>query len=255
MLSRITPIVLTYDEEPNLERTLHALRWAERVIVVDSFSTDRTAEIAARFANVQLVQRAFDDFAGQWNYALGLDALRSDWVLALDADFLVTDELQRELAALDPPEDVSGYRARFRYVMDGTVLRGSLYPPITVLFRREQARFRQDGHAYRVELASGETRELQHYLWHDDRKPLARWLRSQQRYAAEEADKIARASLAELRWPDRVRKVPFAAPPLVLLQCLLLKGGLLDGRAGAKYAAQRALAELLITLELLDRRH
>ena len=253
MLSRITPIVLTYDEEPNLERTLNALRWAPRVIVVDSFSTDRTAEIAARFANVELVQRAFDDFAGQWNYALGLDAIATEWVLALDADFLVTDELRDELATLDPPPDVSGYRARFRYVIDGTVLRGSLYPPITALFRRRHARFRQDGHAYRVELASGETRELAHFLWHDDRKPLSRWLRSQQRYAAEEADKLARSTFGELRWPDRVRKVPFAAAPLVVLQCLLLKGGLLDGRAGAKYAAQRALAELLITLKLLEK--
>jgi len=254
MLPRITPIVLTYNEEPNLERTLRALSWAPRVIVVDSFSSDATLEIAARFPNVALVQRKFDDFAGQWNFALGLDLLASEWVLALDADFFVTDELRSELSALTPSAEVSGYRARFRYVMDGKVLRGSLYPPITVLFRRQHARYRQDGHAYRVELASGRTHELAHYLWHDDRKPLSRWLRSQERYAAEEAEKLASAALTELRWPDRVRRVPFAAAPLVLLQCLLLKGGLLDGRAGAKYAGQRALAELLISLELLDRR-
>jgi glycosyltransferase involved in cell wall biosynthesis len=254
MLARITPIVLTYNEEPNLARTLSALDWARRVIVVDSFSTDDTLNIAAAFPNVVLVQRTFDDFAGQWNFALDLDALDSEWVLALDADFLVTGELRSELAALVPPAEVSGYRARFRYAIDGKPLRGSLYPPITVLFRREHARFRQDGHAYRVELARGETRELAQYLWHDDRKPLARWLRSQERYAAEEAEKLARSGLRELRWPDRVRRIPFAAAPLVLLQCLLLKGGLFDGRAGAKYAGQRALAELLITLELLDRR-
>jgi glycosyltransferase involved in cell wall biosynthesis len=254
MLSRITPIVLTYNEEPNLERTLRALAWARRVIVVDSFSTDGTLEIAARFPNVALVQREFDDFAGQWNFALGLDLLDTEWVLALDADFFVTDELRAELAELDPPAEVSGYRARFRYVIDGTVLRGALYPPITVLFRRQHARYRQDGHAYRVGLSSGQTHELAQRLWHDDRKPLSRWLRSQERYAAEEAEKLARASFAKLRWPDRVRRVPFAAAPLVLLQCLLLKGGLLDGRAGAKYAGQRAVAELLISLELLDRR-
>ena len=187
MLSRITPIVLTYNEEPNLERSLRALSWARRVIVVDSFSNDGTLEIAARFPNVALVQRKFDDFAGQWNFALGLDLLTTEWVLALDADFFVTDELREELAELDPPNEVSAYRARFRYVIDGTVLRGSLYPPITVLFRRLYARYRQDGHAYRLELASGQTGELAQHLWHDDRKPLSRWLRSQERYAAEEA--------------------------------------------------------------------
>lgn len=253
MLNRITPIVLTYNEEPNLERSLHALRWARRVLVVDSFSTDRTLEIAARFANVHVVQRAFDTFAAQWNSALEGPAAGAEWVLALDADFVVTEAFSAELAALEPEPGVSGYRASFRYLLDGVELRGSLYPPITVLFRRERARYRQDGHAYRLELLGGEVRELTAHLQHDDRKSLARWLRSQERYASEEAHKLAQSSFAELRWPDRVRKVPFAAAPLVLLQCLLLKGGLLDGKAGAKYAAQRTLAELLITLKLLDR--
>lgn len=252
MLNRITPIVLTYNEEPNLERSLGALRWARRVLVVDSFSTDRTLEIAARFPNVQVVQRAFDDFAAQWNFALDGAAADAEWVLALDADFVLTDALREELATLAPEPDVSGYRATFRYVLDGVELRGSLYPPITVLFRRDSGRYVQDGHAYRLQLQRGEVRELRAHLQHDDRKSLARWLRSQERYASEEAHKLAHSTFAQLRWPDRVRKVPFAAAPLVLLNCLLLKGGLLDGRAGAKYAAQRTLAELLITLKLLD---
>lgn len=253
MLDEITPVVLTYNEEANLERSLNALRWARRVLVVDSFSTDGTLAIAARFPNVTVVQRAFDDFAGQWNHALALDEIASEWVLALDADFFVTDAVRDELAALAPAPGVHGYRARFRYVLGGKVLRGSLYPPITVLFRRAHACYRQDGHAYRVEVTGGEIAELTQSLWHDDRKPFARWLRSQERYALEEAAKLAQSRFAELRWPDRVRKVPFAAAPLVLGQCLLLKGGLLDGRAGMTYAAQRTVAELMISLALLDR--
>ena len=65
MLSDITPVILTYNEEPNLGRTLESLRWAPRVVVVDSGSTDATRAIAERFSNVAWFERRFDDFARQ----------------------------------------------------------------------------------------------------------------------------------------------------------------------------------------------
>lgn len=253
MLAEITPIVLTYNEEPNLERTLSALCWAREIVVVDSLSTDRTLEIARAFPNVRLVPRAFDTHAQQWNFAIDATGSDARWLLALDADYVLSDALIAELAELAPARDVSAYRARFRYRIDGVLLRGALYPPVTVLFRKGHARYEQDGHTQRLSIRDGRVEELRAPIVHDDRKSLARWLASQERYAAAEAEKIAARDWRALAWPDRVRKIPFAAAPLVLGQCLLLKGGLLDGRAGAKYAAQRTLAELLITLNLLDR--
>lgn len=253
MLSEITPIVLTYNEEPNLARTLAALRWAREVVIVDSGSSDRTLEIARSFPNVRTVTRAFDSHARQWNFAIEASGRDARWLLALDADYVLSDALVAELARLAPAVGVSAYRARFRYAIDGSLLRGTLYPPVSVLFRKERARYVQDGHTQRLVIEHGSVEMLAAPIVHDDRKSLARWLASQERYAAAEAQKIAAGSWRSLRWPDRVRKVPFAAAPLVLAQCLLLKGGLLDGRAGAKYAAQRTLAELLITLKLLER--
>ena len=252
MLDQITPLVLTYDEEPNLERTLSALRWAGEVIVVDSFSQDRTVEIARSFPNVRLLQRRFDDFVSQWSY--GLSQVASPWVLALDADYLLTSELLAELAALRPEHEVSGYRASFRYCIDGVVLRGSLYPPSVALFRRGRARYIQDGHTQRLQVQTGHVIPLQHPLLHDDRKPRARWLRSQRRYARDEADKLARTPLRQLSWPDRVRTLPFAAVPLVALHVLFVKGVVRDGLPGLEYARQRATAEALISLAVLRRR-
>ena len=66
----LTVLILTYDERENLARTLEAVAWAPRVLIVDSFSTDETLEIAASFPNVQIVQRAFDSFAAQCNFGL-----------------------------------------------------------------------------------------------------------------------------------------------------------------------------------------
>ena len=253
MLDQITPIVLTYNEAPNLGRTLEALRWARRVLVIDSGSNDETLAIARSFGNVEVAERRFDCFAAQWNFALALPALDSDWVLALDADYGVTDALRAELERLNPSADVVGYRARFRYCIDGVPLRGSLYPAVTVLFRREGARFAQDGHAYRVQLKQGRCEWLREPMLHDDRKPFARWLSAQERYANEEAEKLRSTGFAELRWPDRVRKIPFLAAPLVGLHCLAVKGCALDGRPGFSYAGQRVLAELILSLKLLER--
>lgn len=246
MLERITPIVLTYNEAPNLARCLGQLGWARQVLVVDSFSTDATLEIAAQHPNVRVVQRAFDDFEHQLNHALERCGIESEWVLVLDADYVVTDAVIEELRGLEPPPEVAGYRARFVYCVDGTPLRGSLYPPVTVLLRLGHARYYQDGHAYRVRV-EGAVRELDATMQHDDRKPFARWFRSQLGYARQEAHKLLQTPLTALSWPDRVRRVPFASVPLAVGYCLVYRGCALDGRAGLFYAAQRGIAEALIS--------
>src|SRR5262249_58508995 len=71
-LAEITPIVLTRDEEVNIGRTLAQLRWARQVLVIDSESRDRTRDIAKSFPNVRIKVRRFDDFAGQWTFAVSL---------------------------------------------------------------------------------------------------------------------------------------------------------------------------------------
>lgn len=251
MLEQITPVVLTRNEEANIGRTLARLAWARSVIVIDSFSTDSTLSIARSFPNVTIVQRAFDDFAGQLNFGLGNAPISTDWVLVLDADYVLTEDLIAELDRAHPEPDVAGYRCRFRYCIDGSPLRGSLYPPAIVLFRRSRGRYVNDGHAYRVRLNLGKVIDLLAPIHHDDRKPITRWLASQRRYAAEEAGKLRSCTWSELGWADRCRKIPFLAPFLVLPYCLLVNGCILDGRPGCAYAAQRAVAEFLISIRLV----
>lgn len=252
MLDRITPLLLTWNEEANLERTLAPLAWAKEVLVVDSGSTDATRDILTRHPNVRVVERAFDDFAQQWRF--GLSQVDAEWVLALDADYVLDDALVDEMRSLSPSAATSGYRVSFRFCVGGVPLRASLYPPAVVLFRRSQARVRQDGHCYRFEVAEGVVEELQAKITHDDRKPFARWLASQRRYADDEAKKLLESSWQELGWADRLRRVPFAAGPVSFGHCLVVKRGLLDGRAGLVYAGQRLLAETLISMKLLERR-
>jgi glycosyltransferase involved in cell wall biosynthesis len=247
----ITGLVLTFNEASNIARTLHQLTWLRSVVVVDSLSSDDTVEIASRFSNVRVVARAFTTHAEQWNYGLQDTAIDSDWVLALDADYVLTDDVIREIQLLDANTPVSGFRAAFDYCIDGVPLRGAAYPPVTVLFRRSRARYEQDGHTQRVRI-DGDVRDLKHRIQHDDRKSLRHWLGAQARYMALEAAKLS-APHGALGWPDRLRKWVVVAPPAMFAYCYFLRGGILDGKAGLFYALQRATSELILSMFLVRR--
>lgn len=246
----LTAIVLTKDEETNIRRCLEALRWVPRVLVVDSFSSDGTAEIARSFPNVEVTERHFDSFAGQCNHALQL--VSTEWVLSLDADYVVTDDLRREIIEL-PASNAEGYRVPFTYCIHGRPLRGTLYPARTVLYRKSAARYEDFGHGHKV-MIEGRVHDLTGRMLHDDRKPLSRWLQNQIRYAEQEADHLENASDAELSSIDKLRRAIVPAPLAVGFYVMLIKRCILDGWPGWHYTMQRILAELLISLELVDRK-
>lgn len=248
-LDDITPLILTWNEAPNLGRTLARLGWAREVVIIDSGSTDGTQQIAAQHPGARVLERTFYDHTSQWNF--GIEAVTTPWVLALDADYVLGAGFEAEMAACDG--SVDAYEAAFRYCVFGRPLRGSLYPPRALLFRRERCRYMQDGHTQRLQVI-GALGRLQTRVDHDDRKPLSRWLAAQDKYAVLEADKLMAADPATLGLPDRLRRTGWAALPAVLMHTLLVKGVLLDGWRGGYYALQRLLAEILLALRLLERR-
>lgn len=250
MLQSITPLILTYNEESNIARVLNKLRWAREVVILDSGSTDRTVDIASSFPNTRIAIRAFDSHASQWNYGLSETGIGSEWILALDADYVLSDALVAEMAALVPDSTVAGYRIRFRYCIEGRRLSGSLYPPVSCLYRREKARYVQDGHTQRA-VIDGKVNYMNSFIFHDDRKPLGRWLIAQDRYAQLECELLERRNWRELRWQDRIRKLIFVTPWLVPLYCMTVGKGFRDGWHGIYYAMQRGLAETVLSLKLL----
>lgn len=247
----VTPLLITFNEIQNIERTLAKLDWARRIVVIDSGSTDGTLEILAKDPRIDVVHRPFDSFAEQCNF--GLTQVGTDWVLSLDADYELSDQFVSELAGLAPTPEDTGYKATFVYRIHGRALRGTLYPPRSVLYRVDGARYENEGHGHRIRL-QGRVSSLEGVIYHDDRKPLSRWLASQLKYAAREASHLLEAPRDRLGRVDRIRLMGWPAPILVLGYVLLAKGAILDGRAGWFYAFQRLLAEVLLALELLDRR-
>ncbi|MFN7564015.1 MAG: glycosyltransferase family 2 protein [Prosthecobacter sp.] len=250
-LELITPLVLTFNEEPNLRRCLGRLTWAKEVVVVDSGSKDATLDIAAEFPNVRVIVRPFDDHTTQWNF--GLDCTNSNWVLTLDCDYVLSEGFEQELAALPAEPVCDAFFASFRYLIHGKALRGCLYPMRAVFFRKDRCRYIPDGHTQLLKI-SGPVLNLRSLINHDDRKPLSRWFASQAKYAALEAQKLLAAPRASLRIQDRLRLTGWAAIPASLVYTLLVKRVILDGWRGWYYSLQRILAEIMLTLEILERR-
>jgi hypothetical protein len=251
MLDRITPLILTYNEAPNIGRTLEQLRWARDIVVVDSFSEDETLELISCFPQARVFQRQFDSFAGQCNFGLTETGISTEWILNLDADYFLTGALVEEMSELAPTNYVNGFRAQFIYCIEGKPLRSGIYPPVTVLFRKLKGSYRQDGHAHRVEV-TGEIQSLRSPILHDDRKPLSRWFSSQAVYTHLEAMKLLTAEQGSLGWTDRIRQLRIVSPVAMLLYCLIVRGGILDGTAGFYYAFQRMFAELMLSLYLIE---
>jgi glycosyltransferase involved in cell wall biosynthesis len=247
----LTALILTSNEEANIARTLEALRWVAGVVIIDSQSTDGTVGIARTFSNVQIYQRQFDTFAEQCNF--GLTQMTTEWVLSLDADYVLTPELQEELKRLQPPKDVRGYSIAFDYCVFGRPLRNSILPPRTVLYRRTGARYRNEGHGHRVAI-DGKVERLRGHIWHDDRKPLSRWIQSQDRYTEIEAAYLLKTPEDKLNRADKIRKRIFVAPLIVSVYLLLGRGLILDGWTGWYYAFQRTIVEMLLSLRLLELR-
>lgn len=247
-LNRITPLILTYNEEPNVGRTLDCLTWADRVVVVDSGSEDGTREIVRSRDNTDLIVREFDTHTCQWNF--GLDQINTAWVLTLDADYQVPPSLVEAITSIPEETDRAGFFVEFDYVVLGSRLSRSLYPARQVLFRTDRAEFEDDGHTQRVRV-DGPSGDLDARILHDDRKPLDRWLRNQAHYARREAKKLRDTPWRDLSVPDRIRYTRVLGPPSVLLYCLFAKGLILNGWPGWYYTLERTVAEAILSLALL----
>ena len=137
----IASITITQNEDANIRACLDTLRWVDELIVVDAESTDRTAELAKAYTP-KVFERAWPGYGPQKNFAM--DQATADWILVVDADERVTDELQKEImSALRETTPFVAYRIPRRNYYYGRWIRGAgQYPdPQLRLVRRGLGRY------------------------------------------------------------------------------------------------------------------
>jgi len=184
-------IILTLNEELNLEYCLRSVEGLPKnIFVVDSGSTDRTAEIAKRYGAV-VVTHEFRTQAEQFNWALDNLPLKSEWILRLDADEVLLPELREEIAAslLGFPAEVTGLYLKRRMMFLGRWIRhGGYYPTwILRLFRRGKARSEQAELNEHIVLLEGTSERLKNDFVDHDHEGLASWTNKHEGYASRHA--------------------------------------------------------------------
>ena len=236
-LNPLSAVLITRNAAAILEPCLDSLAFADEIVVVDSASTDATAELAAR-KGARVVQKEWLGFGRQRQFAV--EQASHDWVLCVDADERVSPELARciESALVAPVSPVFRMARRFRF-LGRWLAHGEGYPDWNVrLFDRRRARWSDDAVHEHV-VAQGTVERLPGDLLHASAESIDDYVAKQNRYTSLQAEAMhargERAGLARL-----------ALSPLArFLRFYVVKLGFLDGAAGFAHIAIGAFASFL----------
>ena len=243
MKSSISVIILTYNEEINIENCLRSVAdWANEVIIVDSFSTDKTLEIARKYTN-KIAQRTFVNQAKQFNWALENLDIKSDWILRLDADEYLTQELKNEIRVnpllnnQDPRQSaslVNGFYIKRRvYFMGRWIRHGGYYPTwILRLFRKGKARSELRAMDEHIVLSEGKAEKLKNDFIDDNRKGLEDWINKHNNYASREAEEAFSGNYGRGKKKFYYRLPLFCRAFLYFIYRYFFLLGFLDGKEG-----------------------
>jgi glycosyltransferase involved in cell wall biosynthesis len=266
----VSVMIFTLDEEPNLPGCLDSLRWCDDVIVVDSYSRDRTERIAKE-GGARFFQNRFEGHGTQRNWAIDNTSPKHDWILVLDADERVPDEMAEEMASVlsSSPPEIGAYRLKRRFHLWGRWLEhSSLYPTwIVRLIHKDRVRYKNRGHAETQDVA-GEIGELRTDLIDANEKGIVEWFDRQTRYARKDAEHELEAEQRPLAATDlfsrdplvqrsALKRLGYRAPlraPLYFLYAYLVRGGFRDGDDGLAFCTMRALYFQMVNVHKYDLR-
>ncbi|UPK20962.1 glycosyltransferase family 2 protein [Bradyrhizobium sp. 131] len=275
MTASVTAIVLTHNEQLHIERCLGSLSpHIERIVVIDSGSTDQTVEIAKR-CGAEIYNNPFRNYASQFNWALKNCGIRTDWVLRIDADEFIDAELaeqiRTQLTAASP--QINGFVVERRVTFLGKTIRygGGVSPQFVLkLWRTNKGEVENRWMDEHTILFDGDTASLSGLLIDDNLKGFGFWVDKHNRYATREVIDALNSEFKFFEESDsalsahalikRVAKknVYSRLPVIYRAVCYFcyryfLRCGFLDGRAGLVFHLMQGLwYRLLVDIKILE---
>lgn len=265
----VSILILTLNEEQDLPGCLESVRFCDDVVLFDSFSKDRTVEIAEQ-AGARVIQRKFDNWSAHQNWAMDNIDFKHPWVFYLDADERMTPELWEEIqkVASDPNEKrVAFYAGRKNYFMDRWCRRAMTPGTIMRFFRPEKIRFERLVNP--IPVIDGEYGYFDSlFIHYGFSKGLRPWLDKHNGYSnmeAKEGHKVRQGSLSQnikdiftcdraKRW-QAVKNTSFFLPTRSLARFLYIylgQFGILDGGAGFHYSCMISMYESWIGMKVRE---
>jgi glycosyltransferase involved in cell wall biosynthesis len=243
---KISACVTAGNEEDKIAACLASLEWCDEIIVVDSFSQDKTFEISKQYTPL-VFQHHWEGYIAQKNHIRSL--AHHPWILFVDADEVVSEELRAEIESEFEhfPGDIVGYRfPRMVYYLGKWIRHGEWYPDIKLrLFRKDRGHSSGQEPHDRV-VVDGPVKTLQSPLYHFTYDDLADHIRTLNRFSSISAnEKFSRGE--QFRWRDL-----FIRPPFRFFKSYFLKRGFLDGRQGFIIALMTAFAVFIKYAKLME---
>lgn len=224
-MERLSVAIITYNEEDHIKDCLESVKWADEIVVLDSFSTDRTVEICRQYSD-KVFQREWPGFSDQKNNAI--DLTTNPWVLVVDADEMVTEGLKSEIKEiLKNSLDFDGYFIpRKSYFLGQWMKYGGWYPDYSIrLFKKDKGRFEQREVHESVKI-NGKVGRLVNPLEHYTYRSLSEYLQRMDRYST-----LAAREMAKRSGKTGLGSIIFR-PFFTFLRMYVLKQGFRDGICG-----------------------
>lgn len=259
MRPSIAAIILTFNEEINLEKCLKSIEGlTNEVFIVDSYSTDKTLEIAKKYGT-KIVQHPFKNQAEQFNWALDSLDIKSEWILKLDADEEILPELKEEILQTLPriTQEITGFFMKRRVYFMGRWIKHGTYYPIWFLrlFRKGKARSEQRTMDEHIVLLEGKTGRLKNDFVDDNKKDLTWWTDKHNNYALREAVAVLAGDLGINRKKFYYKLPLFFRAAAYFCYRYFFRYGFLDGKEGLIFHFLQAFwYRFLIDAKIYERR-
>ena len=248
-MHKLSVLIPCYNSEKVIRSALESVKWADEILICDSYSTDRTLEICRNYTD-RIIQHEYINSAKQKNWAI--PQCRHDWVLAVDTDEVLEDGLKEEIQYWLKRDSIpyDGFRIRSKNFIYGKWIKHArLYPEYHVrLFQKDRGKF-QDREVHAHLIVPGAVGTLTHHLLHNGFKDVSSWVIKIERYTRYECTERLKR-----RHAFQISK-HFLGTPAVFCDRFFLKLGFLDGYRGFLVSALDAFYYFLIGVRLWEAIH